>query len=238
MSDPLVSFPIRLQLAPSTSLPAQPSSQPSTRVSDQPSSSAFASTCDLRRLPILRPTFRLTSSLRLRPILSQTLQPIFRLTSPINLPVPPLHRPATCAACRSSSLPSNRLPACAFHQPSSLTYKPNLRLSSAAAFSSCFRTAHRLASLTDPPARLRANPLAFASGQPSGCTFQLASDFRRLPTFQPPLSNPTSDSHRLLDSLAAYEPICDLRRLPTLRLRLRANLWLSPPANLPAVSFT
>jgi len=107
LSDPSVSLPIRLQLALSTSLPAQPSSQPSTRVSDQPSSSAFASTCDLRRLPILRPTFRLLSSLRLRPILSQTLQPIFRLTSPINLPVPPSYRPATCAACRSSGLPSN-----------------------------------------------------------------------------------------------------------------------------------
>jgi len=117
----------------------------------------------LRRLPILRPAFRLTSSLRLRSI--------FRLT-----------------------------------------YKPNLRLSSAAAFSSCLRTDMRLAPPTDSPASPSCQPLAFASGQPSGCSFKLASDFRRLPTFQPPLSNPTSDSHRLLDSMAATQT--DLRLTP------------------------
>jgi hypothetical protein len=123
MSDPSVNLPIRLQLAPSTSLPAQPSSQPLTRVSDQPFGSAFVSACDSRRLPILRPTFQPTSSLRLRSVFSQTFRPIFRLASPINRPVPPSYRPATCAACRSSSLPSNGLPACAFRQSSSFTYK-------------------------------------------------------------------------------------------------------------------
>jgi len=107
LSDPSASLPIRLQLAPSTDLPAQPSSQPSTRVSNQPFGSAFASTCDLRRLPILRPTFRLTSSLRLRSIFQPNFPVNLRLASPINLPVPPLHQPATCAACRSSGLLSN-----------------------------------------------------------------------------------------------------------------------------------
>jgi hypothetical protein len=81
---------------------------------------------------------------------------------------------------------------------------------------------HQLALLADPPIEPLCQPLACASGRPSGCAFQSASGFRRLPTFQlrlpdglrlspianlPALpTNPTSDSHRLVNSPAS--PSC------------------------------
>jgi len=69
---------------------AQPSGQPLTCVSDQPSGSAFASTCGSRRLPTLRPAFRLTSSLRLGPAFRPNLPVnLFDLRLLVNLPVPP-----------------------------------------------------------------------------------------------------------------------------------------------------
>jgi len=69
---------------------AQPSGQPSTCVSDQPSGSAFASTCDSRRLPILRPAFRPISSLRLRSVFRLNFPAnLFDLRLLVNLPVPP-----------------------------------------------------------------------------------------------------------------------------------------------------
>jgi len=146
MSDPSVSLQIHFQLAPSTNLPTQPSSQLSTRVSNQPSGSAFVSTCDLRRLPILRPTFRLISSLRLQSIFSQTFPSTF-----------------------------------------------DLRLRSTFQFR--LRIDLRLAPPADPPA----------------C---LPTDFQLAPSIRLPASptNLTSDSHRLLHSLAASESPCDLRR--------------------------
>jgi hypothetical protein len=113
LPDPSGSSPIDLQLAPSTNLRTQLPVDLLTCVSDRPSSSAFQSACDSRRLPIFRPAFQLTSSLRL----------------PINLPAQP-----------SSSL-SAFAPSCFPALPS----EPNLRLSSAAAFSGCLPTDSRLA---------------------------------------------------------------------------------------------
>jgi len=81
LPDSLASFPIDLQLAPSTHLPAQLSSQSSTCVSDQPSGSAFQPTCDRRHMSIFRPAFQLTSSLR--------LWPIFRLSFPAHVQLAP-----------------------------------------------------------------------------------------------------------------------------------------------------
>jgi hypothetical protein len=111
------------------------SSQPPVCTVDQPSSLAFQFTSDFHRrsifwrclptqLPtligcqILRSTFRSVSSLRLQPLFQLSLPVNLRLASPINLPVPPSHRPATCAACRSSDRLSDCSPACAFDQSS------------------------------------------------------------------------------------------------------------------------
>jgi len=81
---------------------------------------------------ILRLAFRSTSNLRWRPTFLARLPANLRLASPANLPAQPSHRPATCAACRSSSLPSDQSPACAFDQPSSSTFRltSSLRLHS------------------------------------------------------------------------------------------------------------
>jgi len=73
-ADPPTDFPTALQLAPSINRQPNFPANLSTRVSDQPSSSAFASTCDSRRLPILQPAFQLTSSLRLRSAFQLNLQ--------------------------------------------------------------------------------------------------------------------------------------------------------------------
>jgi len=80
-ANPLADFPTDLQLAPSINLQPNFPADLSTRVSDQPSSSAFASTCDLRRLPILQPAFQLTSSLRLPSVFQLTYKPNLRLSS-------------------------------------------------------------------------------------------------------------------------------------------------------------
>jgi len=101
-----------------------PSGQPPVCTGDQPFGLAVRSISDFHRrstfwrcLPtqpptligcqILWPAFRSISSLRLRPIFQPSLPVNPRLASPINLPAPPLHRPATRAACRSSGLPSD-----------------------------------------------------------------------------------------------------------------------------------
>jgi hypothetical protein len=97
-----------------------PSSQPLTCVSSQLSSPTFASTCGLRRLPILWPAFRLVSGLRLQSVFQLNLPADFQLAPSSNLPVPPSnltsdsHRPLI-----PSALPSGQSAACAAYQPSS-----------------------------------------------------------------------------------------------------------------------
>ena len=118
-------LPVSLQLSPSTNLPAQPSGQPSTCVFDQPSGSAFASTCDSRRLPILRPAFRLTSSLRLRSIV--------RLNLPVNL--------STCVSWSTFQFclkPNLRLSSAAASSGAAVRFTFDSRLRST--FRPCLRT--------------------------------------------------------------------------------------------------
>jgi len=170
-----------------------PFGQPPVCTGDLPFGLAFQSTSDFRRRSIFRrclptqpPTLIGCQILRAGPSVDLQLAPStshigpnlpvnLRLASPINLPAPPLHRPATRAACRSSGLPSDQSPACAFDQSSGSTFrltyltcvswltfrfrlsKPNLRISSAVASSGCLRTDPRLAPRTNPPACLRAN---------------------------------------------------------------------------------
>jgi len=71
---------------------------------------------------LLWPALQSISSLRLPPTFLPSLPANLRLASPINLPAPPSNRPATVATCRSSSLPSNQPPACAFRQSSSSAF--------------------------------------------------------------------------------------------------------------------
>jgi len=66
----------------------------------------------------LRPAFQSISGLRFQPIFQPSFPANLRLASPTNLPAPPSNRPATVATCRSSSLPSDQPPACAFGQSS------------------------------------------------------------------------------------------------------------------------
>jgi len=156
----------------------------------------------LRRLPILRPAFQLTSSLRLPSIFRLTYKPNFRLSSAAafssclrtDLRLAPLTDSPASPSCQpfgfrlwstfwlylSASLrlsPVANLPASAF--------KPNLRLPSGAGFAGRLRTDLRLAPPIDPPASPSCQPFAFASGQPSGCVFQLTFDFRLGSTFRP-----------------------------------------------------
>jgi len=84
-----------------------PSSRPSTCVAGQLSGPTFASTCDLRRLPILWSAFRLVSGLRLQSVFRLNLPADFQLAPSFNLPVPPSnltsdsHRPLIPSALPS-----------------------------------------------------------------------------------------------------------------------------------------
>jgi len=164
------------------------SSQPPVCTVDQPSSLAFQLTSDFHRrsifwrclptqLPtligcqILRSAFRSVSSLRLRPLFQLNLPVNLRLASPINLSVPPLHRPATCAACRSSDRLSDCSPACAFDQSSAklsgrsfdsrlrstfqLRLRIDLRLAPPADPLACLPTDFQLAPSVNLPAHLQ-----------------------------------------------------------------------------------
>jgi hypothetical protein len=181
-------LPINLRLSSAIHLPALPSN--STANSHRPSDPPAWLRISLQLAPSTNPTAHLPANLRLAstdqpsssafastcdlrrlPILWPCLPTNLQLAPSINLPASP--------SCRRSTRVSGQL--------SSSAFKPNLRLSSAAAFSSCLRTVLRLAPPTDPPASPSCQSSAFAFDQPSGCTFQLASDFRRLPTFQPHL---------------------------------------------------
>jgi len=113
--------PINLRFAPSINLSASPSNQPPTCVGcvspALPSNLNFQSFIDCQ---ILQQTFRLISSLRLQPSVRSNLPASFRLASPANFPVPLSSRPATVAACRTSSH--------ALQSPSSLRFPSIFRL--------------------------------------------------------------------------------------------------------------
>jgi len=96
--------PVYLQLAPSTNPSASPSNQPPTCVGCP--SPALPSSHNLQPFidcQILQQTFRSISSLRLQLSFRSNLPADLRLASPTNLPVPLSSRPATVAACRTSS---------------------------------------------------------------------------------------------------------------------------------------
>jgi len=65
-ADPPAGYPTDLQLAPKINLQPNPPANHRLASPINLPVPPFASTCDLRRLPILRPAFQLTSSLRLR----------------------------------------------------------------------------------------------------------------------------------------------------------------------------
>jgi len=114
--------PASLQLTPSINPSASPFNQPPTRVGclspALPSNHNFQPFIDCQTL---QQTFRFISSLRLQPSVRSNLPAGLRLASPANLPVPPSSRPATVAACRSSSH--------ALQPPSSLRLPSIFRLS-------------------------------------------------------------------------------------------------------------
>jgi len=93
-----------LRFAPAINPSASPSNRPPTRVGCL--SPALPSNLNLEPFidcQILQQVFRSISSLRLQLTFRPNLPAALRLPSPASLPVPPSSRPATVAACRSSS---------------------------------------------------------------------------------------------------------------------------------------
>jgi len=199
-----------------------PFGQPPVCTGDLPFGLAFQSTSDFRRRSIFRrclptqpPTLIGCQILRAGPSVDLQLAPStshigpnlpvnLRLASPINLPAPPLHRPATRAACRSSGLPSDQSPACAFDQSSGSTFRLT--------YLTCvswltFR--FRLPNLTSESHRLL-HPRA---------AFEPIRDLRRVPILQ--LAFVPISGFRLRSTLRLYLPA-------SLRLAPAANLSASP----------
>jgi len=139
------------------------------------------------RIPI---DLRLSSAIYLPALPSNSTSDSHRLSDPsVSLPIRLQLAPSTSLPAQPSSQPSTRvsdqlsgssfvstcdlrrLPilqtafqlTSSLHLPSifQLTYKPNLRLSSAVAFSSCLRIDQRLASPTDSPASPSCQPFGF-----------------------------------------------------------------------------
>jgi len=124
---------------------------------DLPFSLAFRSACDLRRLPIFRlclptqpptligcqilwPAFQSISSLRFQPIFQPSFPANLQLASPADFPAPPSNRPATVATCRSSGLPSDSPPACAFGKSSGSAFPLTSSLRLLPTFQLCLQT--------------------------------------------------------------------------------------------------
>jgi len=149
------------------------------------------------------------SSLRLQPTFRPNLPAGFRLASPANFPVPLSSRPATVAACRSSSH--------ALQSPSSLRLPSIFRLNLPANLID-------LRLLVDLPAlptnltsdsRRRSHPLALPSSQSA----TVAAD-------QPsgPACGPTTNAYRLMYPYgAALRSVFDLRLRFPFRPCLRNN---------------
>jgi len=132
----------------------------------------------------------------------------------------PSYRSATCAAYRSSSSLSCQSPACAFDQPSSCTFRPSLRLASAA---------NLPASPSDPTSD------SHRLLKSSGAAFRLTCGFRRRSTIQPCLRTqlPTFIECRALRlCLPANPRLASPISLPAC---LPINLRLASPINLPVL---
>ena len=210
-----------LRFAPAINLSASPSDQPATRVACQSPALPSNSTSDSHRLsdssvgssdqspacafnPPSDPTFRPTfdSRLRIQPS-GSAFRPDLRLV----------------AACRSSSLPSDRPPACAFGRSSGSAFLSDFQLAPSANLPAL------PSNLTSDSHRLL-HPLAFAF-EP---IFELA----------PPVNLPAVPSSQLpacafrQPSSSAFEPACDLRRLPVPGSAFCADLQLAPSIDLPA----
>jgi len=125
-----------LRFAPAINFPASPSDQPPTCVGDLSPALPSNSTTDPHRPSDPSTCLQIALQLALATNLPACLPASLRLASSANFPAQPLHRPATCAACRSSGLPSDSSPACAFNSSSSSTFQPtsSLRLRSAFRF--------------------------------------------------------------------------------------------------------
>jgi len=114
-----------------------------------------------------------------------------RLTPPANLSAQPSHRPATCAACRSSGPPSDSSPACAFAPSSSSTFQTDFRLAPSL-------------SLSAPPSNLTSDshrppvPSALPSSQPAAC----AADRPSSPAWRTKRSTPAAASPALLPGMS------------------------------------
>jgi hypothetical protein len=196
-------FQLNLRLSSAARFFGQPSNRSSACAFNRSSSPAFQPTFDSR----LRPTFRLRLPTNLRP-------------SPhADLPACP---PTNLQLAPSANLPaqlSRPRPAFAFCQRSGSAFKPNLRLSSAAAFAwRCPLVYMRPSPLINRPA-LPATTTSDShrSLYPSGC----------LPAYlrlAPPINLPTSPADPTFDSSVAVP----------LRRCLPAYLRLAPPINLPA----
>jgi len=203
----LLTFGRRHPTQPPTDIGVRSNGQPSccspACAFDQPSGPTFRSTCSLRH----RPTFQFRLSNDLRP------------SPPADPPAMPSNEPQLAPSTHLPARPSSQPPACAFDWPSDPAFKPNLRLSSGAAFkNSAFRSISglrlpsilqlnlpiflQLSPLIDHPIQPLLQPGAYASG--------LFSDRTVVPTIS-------------------------LRLWPTLRLSRCANHRLAPLVNSPAV---
>ena len=210
-----------------------PSSQPSTCVSGQPSGPTFASTCDLRRLPILRPG--LPTDLQLAPSINLPAHPPadFQLAPSFNLPgsaFEPNFRLSSAAQSLRRCLPVNlrlappiNLPAL----PDGPTYRhrlSHLRL--------CFPVNLRLASSTGLSA-WPSNSTSVSSAAASRRRCRPANLRLSPPIHRPTLPDgPTTDSSAL-HLWRRFRPILDSRLRSTfgcLQVNLQLALATNPPA--------
>jgi hypothetical protein len=186
--DSLASLPIGLQLAPLTIF--QPSLPVDLRLASPifPSSSAFQSTRGRRHLSIFRPAFRLTSSLRLRPI--------FRLNLSVHVQLAP--------SANVRALPSNltsdshrllRSPGAALwftcDRRRILTFRPCLQSQPPNLIVRCILRLLKNPSSTcaadRSSVRLRIQPSTPRMLCPFGAAFRLAFGLRLVPPLQPSL---------------------------------------------------
>jgi hypothetical protein len=226
-----------------------PSSQPSTCVSGQPSGPTFASTCDLRRLPILRPG--LPTDLQLAPSINLPAHPPadFQLAPSFNLPVPPSNLTS------DSHRPLNPFGAafqltCGLHRRS--TFQPCL--TDQRSDTGCRISGSASRSISDSrlrpafPPGLRTQPPSHRLRHPVGAADRLTCGFRRRSTVRPCLTDQQPTPRRCISGAAsgrsltrvsdqpsaALRSTSNLRWRPTLRLNLPVNLQLALSINLPA----
>jgi len=199
------------------------------------SGSAFQLNC--RSSPTVR-SFdlpRIALQLALATDLSACRPASLRLASPANLPAQPSHRPATCAACRSSGLPSDSSPACAFDSVFQLYLPVDLRLAPSfnlpAPPSNLTSDSHRPPVPSAlPSANLRLAPPTSLPALPGEPNVRLRLLHLRL-SFPARLRRASSTglSARPLNSTPDSSATASFRRC------LPADMRLAPPIHLPAL---